>query len=159
MCIIRFDCLIALYRFISLVHNASFIIKKLWCQVRTQWCQQITLQEHLVGYFALVHLTFGLCTSPTDTFPFTYHSFNGPGMCIVDHFQRLIFDNSRSPDKFTGKRKTRIIFLRLRLHCVPSTRSMAHPDISKCVHLPPITKQSSPHCYTTRRTSFRNWRT
>ena len=68
------------------------------------------MQEHLVGEFALVHLTFGSCTSPTDTFPFTYHPFNGPGMCVVENLQRLRFGNSRSPDKFTGKQKTKIIF-------------------------------------------------
>ena len=28
--------------------------------------------------FALVHLTFGSCTSPTDTYHFTYHPFNAP---------------------------------------------------------------------------------
>ena len=27
-----------------------------------------------------------------------------PGMCTVDNFQRFRFGNSRSPDKFTGKR-------------------------------------------------------
>ena len=52
-----------------------------------------------------MHLTFGSCTSPTDTFPFTYHPFNGPGMCSVDNFQCLIFGNSQSPDNFTGKPK------------------------------------------------------
>ena len=36
----------------------------------------ITVQEHLVGEFTRVHLTFGLCTSPTDTFHFTYQPFN-----------------------------------------------------------------------------------
>ena len=75
------------------------------CHVITQWCQQITVKEHLSGEFALVHLTFSFCISPTDTFPFTYHPFNGPGMCAVDNLQRLRFDNSQSPDKFTGKPK------------------------------------------------------
>ena len=57
------------------------------------------------GEFALVRLTFGLCTYPTDTPPFTYHPFNGPGMYAVENFQRLRFGNSQSPDKFTGKPK------------------------------------------------------
>ena len=74
-------------------------------QGRTQWCQQITVQEHIFGEFALVHLTFGLCTSPTDTFCFTYHPFNVPGMYAVDNFQRLIFGNSQLSKKFTGKPK------------------------------------------------------
>ena len=35
--------------------------------------QQITVQEHIFGEFALTPLTFGPCTYPTDIFPFTYH--------------------------------------------------------------------------------------
>ena len=35
--------------------------------------QQITVQEHIFGEFALAPLTFEPCTSPTDTSPFTYH--------------------------------------------------------------------------------------
>ena len=66
---------------------------------------KITVQEHVFGDFALVYLTSGSCTSPTDTSPFTYHPFNGPVMCAVDNFQRLRFGNSQSPDKFTGKPK------------------------------------------------------
>ena len=79
------------------------------CQGRTEWCQQITVQEHLFDEFVLVHLTFGSCTSPTETSPFTYHPFNGPGMCAVDNFQRLIFGNSQSPENF--KRKPEIVSL------------------------------------------------
>ena len=75
------------------------------CQGRTQWCQQISVQEHIFGEFSLVHLIFGSCTSPTDTFSFTYHPFNGPGMCAVDNFQRFRFGNSQSPEKFTGNPK------------------------------------------------------
>ena len=74
-------------------------------QGRTQWCQQITVQEHIFGEFVIVHLTFGSWTSLTDTFPFTYHPFNGPSMCAVDNFQPLIFGNNQSPDKLTGKPK------------------------------------------------------
>ena len=75
------------------------------CQGRTQWCQEIIVKEHIFGEFALVHLTFGSCPSPTETSPFTHHSFNGPDMCAVDHLQRLIFGNSQSPNKFTEKSK------------------------------------------------------
>ena len=35
--------------------------------------------------------------------------------------------------------------------------SMAQPDISKGVNLPPITTQSSTHCCSTRRKTFWNW--
>ena len=48
-----------------------------------------------------MHLTFGLCTPPTDTFPFTYHPFNGPNICRVENSQCLRFGNSCSPEKFT----------------------------------------------------------
>ena len=47
-------------------------------------------------------------------------------MCAVDDFQRLRFGNSQSPDKLTGKPKTKNQWL----HCAPSMRSMAQPDIS-----------------------------
>ena len=138
--------------------------KKQLYQGITQWCQKITVQEHLFGEFTLVHLTFGLCTSPTDNSSFTYHSFNGPNMCAVENFQRLRFGNSQSTDKFKGKPKIVSLpkisqqCLRLHLHCTPYTRSMSHPDTSKCVDLPPITTKSSPHCCIKRRTTFWNWR-
>ena len=79
--------------------------KTQFCQGRTQWYQQITVEEHIFYEFTLVHLTFGSCTSSTDTFPFTYHPFNGPGMCAVENFQHLIFGNSKSTKNFTGKPK------------------------------------------------------
>ena len=56
------------------------------------------MEEHLFGEFALVHLTFGLYISPNATSPFT----------AVDGFQRLIFGNSQSLEKFTGKPRTQI---------------------------------------------------
>ena len=34
--------------------------------------QQITVEEHLFDDFVLATLTFGPCTTTTDTFPFTY---------------------------------------------------------------------------------------
>ena len=34
--------------------------------------QQINVKEHLFGESALATLTFGSCTSPTDTFTFNY---------------------------------------------------------------------------------------
>ena len=93
---------------ISLVHNASFLIVKNSCVreeliditffLQTQ-LQQITVQEHLFGAFAHAPPTFGPCTSPTDTFPFTYHFpsmsipicryLNCSPICVVDNFQRL----------------------------------------------------------------------
>ena len=108
MCILRFDWLIALYLFISLVRNVSFLIVKNSCVrkeltdvvffLQTQ-LQHITVQEHLVGEFALAPLTFGPCTSPTDTFPFIYHfssvsipisqSLNCSPILAVYNFQRF----------------------------------------------------------------------
>ena len=82
MWIIRFDWLIALYIFISLVRNASFIIVK-ESGVREELSdvvfflhtklQHITVKEHLFDKFALAPLNFGPCTSPNETFPFIYH--------------------------------------------------------------------------------------
>ena len=77
----------------SLVRNASFLIVKNSCVreelidfpffLQTQ-LQQITVQEYIFGELALVQLTFGLCTSSTDTFYFTYHPFDSPGRYAVE---------------------------------------------------------------------------
>ena len=61
------------------------------------------MEKYIIGEFALVQLTFGSCTSPTDTFPLTYHPFNCLDVCAVDNFQRLRFGNSRSPDNVKHK--------------------------------------------------------
>ena len=119
MCILLFNWLIGLYLFMSLVCNASSPIVKNSCVreelidilfiLQTQ-LQQITVQEHIFGDFALAPLTFGPCTSLTDTFPFIYHfpsvsipicqSLNCSPICAVNNFQRLqrqidILDNPR----------------------------------------------------------------
>ena len=72
--------------------------------------QQITVEEHPFGEFALMTLTFGSCTSTTDTFPFTYHfpsvpiSISQPLNCspifTIENLQRFqrqidILDNTR----------------------------------------------------------------
>ena len=108
MCILQFYRLIALYLFISLVRNASFLIVKKSCVreeltdvvffLQTQ-LQQITVQEHIFDEFALAPLTFGPFTPPTDIFHFTYHfpsvtipisqSLNCSPICVVDNFQRF----------------------------------------------------------------------
>ena len=99
-----------------------------------------------------------------------------PTTCAVDNFQRLIFGNSQSPDKFTGntkkfshptssqeslKHKSTFTFTLRTIY--PSMRSMAqpYPQTSKTsiyshlstkgFDLPPITTQSSMHCCSTRR--------
>ena len=108
MCILQFDWLIALYFVMSLVRNKSFLIVK-HSYVREELTdvvfflqtqlQQITVQEHILGEFALATLTFGPCTSPTDNFPFTYHFpyvsipisqlLNCSSICAVDNFQNF----------------------------------------------------------------------
>ena len=77
------------------------------CQWRTQRCcvflqkqlQLIIVQEYIFGGFAIATPTFGLCTSPADTFPFTYHFpsvyihiikfFKYRPICAADTFQRF----------------------------------------------------------------------
>ena len=89
------------------------------CQRRTQWCQQITVQEHHFSEFALVHLWF--LHLPNWDFPLHLPPLQWPGICAVDNLRCLMFFNSQSPenftgkpkivsfpDKFTGKRKTQI---------------------------------------------------
>ena len=82
VCIKWFDWLIDFYLFTPLSLNASFLIVKnncakeeiidVVCFPQTQ-LQQITVQRHPFGYFALTPLTFGPCTSTPETFYFTYH--------------------------------------------------------------------------------------
>ena len=67
----------------------------------TNPCARISFCE-----FALAHLIFGLCTSPTGALPFTYHSFNGRAILMVEDFQRLIFVNIQSSNMFEGKYKS-----------------------------------------------------
>ena len=150
----------------SLVRNASFLIVKNSCVreelidlpffLQTQ-LQQITVQEHLFGEFALAPLTFELCTSPTDTFTFTYHPFNLLSMYAVDNLQRLIFVNGRSLDKFTGTRvKCKSLFTFI-FTLQDHLRGQWHSPISRKVFTcGRLTTQSSPHCCSTRRTNFRN---
>ena len=105
----------ALYYFTPLPRNASFLIVNHSC-VREELSdvvfflltklQQTTVQEYLFGEFTLAHLTFGFCTSPTDTFPLTYHPFNRRAMNTLDDFQRFIFGNIQSSENFTGKPKS-----------------------------------------------------
>ena len=80
MCIIQYDWLIVIYIFIPLVRIVIFLIVKN-SGVREELAdlpffhmtqlQQITVEEHIFGEFALATLTFGPCTYTYDTFPFT----------------------------------------------------------------------------------------
>ena len=114
-------------------------------------------------------------TSPLVSAPPQLPLFPSPTTCAVDDFQRLRFDNSQSPDKFTGKPK-------IVSHPTSSQESLkhkwtfkfkfctiyefngtsryliqGHPSM-KDFGLLQITTQSSPHCCSTRKKTFRNWR-
>ena len=108
MCIKRYDWLIALYIFIPLVRNRSFLIIKtvvsgknsaIFCfffrhNFNRSLCKNI--------FFVILHsrpLPFEHAP-PQLTLPPSITT------CAVDDSQRLIFGNSQSPDKFTGKTKT-----------------------------------------------------
>ena len=58
-----------------------------------------------MGEFTLTYPTLRSCTYPTETPPYIYHHFNGRAMCAVYDIQHVIFGNSQSSDKFTGKPK------------------------------------------------------
>ena len=170
MCILWFYWLIVLYIFTPLPWNLSFLIVKYSC-IRGKSVMSKNHCERTSCWWVCAcatHLWF--VHLPKWHFPLHLPPLQRPGMCAVDNFQPLRFVNSQSPDKFTGKPK---IFslptssqesvkknqgLRLYLHCAPSMRSMAHPNISKCVDLLPITMQYSPHWCRKRRINFRNWR-
>ena len=63
---------------VLLVCNARFLIVKKVVSGKKSVMSTNHCAEHLVGEFALVHLTFGSCTSPTNSVHFTYHPFNAP---------------------------------------------------------------------------------
>ena len=91
MCIIRFDRLIALYIFISLVRNASFLIVKTVVTgkklvVSTNHCARTSCWwvSDCAPHLWFVHLSnwnFSLHLPPLQL----------PGICAVDNFQRFIF--------------------------------------------------------------------
>ena len=82
VCIIRSGWLTGIYIFTLLPPITSFRIINCF-RVREEvsyvvfflqtQLQHITVQGNIFGEFALALLTFGLCTSPTDTFTFTYY--------------------------------------------------------------------------------------
>ena len=96
-------------------------------------------------------------TRPLGCAPPQLPLYPSPTTCIVDDLQRLRFSNSQSPDKFKGKpkivshptssqdslkQKSTFTFTLRTIY--PSTRSMAHPDISldrKNTHIRPSTNE------------------
>ena len=116
VCIILYDLSIALYLYHQFPPQV-FHHKKQLCLGRTQLSSvssaDITATNHcertyIFGDFTLATLTSGLCTSPTDNFPFTYifpsvpisihKPLNCGTICAEDNFQRFqcsinIFNN------------------------------------------------------------------
>ena len=157
MCIIQFNWLIALYIFISFVRNAIFLIIKtvvsgknsvIFCfffrhNSNKSLCKNIFLVSLHFFTSPLVHATPQLPLFPSAT------------TCAVDDFQRFIFGNIRSPNKFTGKPKiashpkssqeilkhksTFTFTFAFTFHTIyPSKRSMAHPNISPYIKKTPL---------------------
>ena len=110
MCIIRYDWLIVLYLFISLVRNASFLI----INTVVSWKNSVIFRfffrhnckKSLWKNIFLV--SSHSCTSPLVRAPPQLPLVPSPTTCAVDDFQRLIFGNSQPPDKFTGNPITQI---------------------------------------------------
>ena len=61
-----------------LVRNASFLIVKTVVSGKNSVMSTNHCTRTYFWDFALVHFTFGSCSSPSDTFHFTYHPFNVP---------------------------------------------------------------------------------
>ena len=144
MCIIQYYWLIALYLFISLFRKANcFIIINIDFREELNYppfSLQTKLQKSLWKNIFLVILYSR--TSPLVSAPPQLTCFPSPTTCALDDIQRLIFDNSQLPDKFTGKPKIvshpkssqgslkhKSTFTFTLLVIYPSTRSMEHPDI------------------------------
>ena len=101
VCIIRLDWLIALYLFISLVRNTSFLI-----------IENNGFSEELSDVNKSLCKNIFLVRAPPQLthFHFTYHPFNGPGMCAVDNFQRLRFCSLPTSSQESVKHKSTFTF-------------------------------------------------
>ena len=102
-----FDWLIALYLFTQLPHNASFLIVKN-SGVREEFSDVVFFFQR--NFKKSVCKNIFLVSLHSRTFPLVrahpYLTISlSPTTCGVDNFQCLIFGNSRSPNKFTGKPK------------------------------------------------------
>ena len=106
MCILRFYWLIGLYLFMKLVRNASFLILKN-CGVREKVSD---VNKSLCKNIFLVSLR--LCTSPLVRAPPQLTLFTSPTTPSPPRHVRGIqfqtLEILQSPDKFTGKHRTKI---------------------------------------------------
>ena len=106
MYILRFNWLIGLYLFISLVCNTSFLIVKNSAvrgevsDVNKSLCKNILLVSLRLCTSPLVHASPQLTFFTSSTTPSTPQHVRGIQFQTLEIFQ--------SPDKFTGKRKTQI---------------------------------------------------
>ena len=106
MYIIRFDWLIPLYLFISLVRKAIFLI------VKNSFVREEVsdVNKSLCNY--IVWLSFHLCTSPLVRVPPQLTLFNSPTTpSTPQHVCSRQFPTLgiwQSPENFTGKRKTKM---------------------------------------------------
>ena len=155
MCIIKYDWLIAIYIFISLVCNVSFLII-INSAVREELSYLPFFFRHNCNKSPRKNILLVImhsCTSSLVRAPPQLPLYPSPTTCVVYDFQHLIFGNSKSPDKFTGKPKIanhptisqeslkHKSTFKFKLRTIyPSTRSMGHPDISpdsKNTHIRP----------------------
>ena len=112
MGILKFDWLIALYLFISLVCNASFLIVKTVASgkksvmsknhsERTSFWRVCACAPHL-WFVHLPNLYFSLHLPPP---------LQRPGMCVVDNFQRLRFGSLPKSSQESVKHKSTFTFV------------------------------------------------
>ena len=106
MCIIRYDWLIALYLFISLVRNTIFLIVKNSglreevSDISKSLCKNIFLVSLRLCTSTLVYAPPQLTLFTSPTTPSTPRHVRGRQFPKLEIWQ--------SPEKFTGKRKTQI---------------------------------------------------
>ena len=110
MCIIRFDWLIALYLFISLVRNSSFLIVKTVVSgkksvMSTNHCARTSCWWVRVcaPHLWFVHL-------PNWHFSLHLPPLQRPGICTVDNFQRLRFGSLPTSSQERVKQKSTFTF-------------------------------------------------
>ena len=110
MCIIQNDWLIALYLFISLVCNRSFLIIKTVLSGKNSVIFRFFFRHNcnksLWKNIFLVSLHS--CTSPLVCAPTQLPLSPSPTTCAVEYSQHLIFGNIQPPGKFTGNTITQM---------------------------------------------------
>ena len=116
MCILRFDWLIGVYLFISLVRNASFLI------VKSSGVREEVSDVNKSLCKNIFFVSSRLCTSPLVRAPPQQTLFTSPTTPSTPRHMRgrqfSTIEILQSPDKFTGKRRTQIyvyVYIYMRL--------------------------------------------